>query len=142
MPGIENAVKENDLAPQPTVSINKPLSLSLCSSDMPPLNHVRVVVAAILIFGVCGCFRVVNASCGSPNFSAPQAFNVRARGVAVADFNGDGKPDVVAAADFSSSVYLMINNGSQGFLPPVTFATGGWTGAVATGDFNDDQKVD
>jgi len=109
---------------------------------MPPLNHARVVVAAILIFGICGCFREVKASCGSPSFSAPQAFNIRAGGVAVADFNGDGKPDVVAAADFSSSVYLMINNGSQGFLPPVSFSTGGWTGAVATGDFNNDQKPD
>ncbi len=110
--------------------------------DMRSFDHARVVVAAILVFGICGCFREVKASCSSPGFSAPQAFNVRASGVAVADFNGDGKPDVVAAADFSSSVYLMINNGSQGFLPPVTFSTGGATGALAIGDFNNDQKAD
>ena len=109
---------------------------------MPPLNHARVVVAAILIFGICSCFGDVKASCSSPDFSAPQAFNVHAQRVAVADFNGDGKPDVVAAGDTSSSIYLMINNGSQGFLAPVSFSTGGWTGAVATGDFNNDQKVD
>lgn len=109
---------------------------------MRTFDHARIVVAAILVFGMCGGFRQVNASCSSFGFSAPQAFNVRARGVAVADFNGDGKPDVVAAADFSSSVYLIINNGAQGFLPPVTFSTGGSTGALATGDFNNDQKAD
>ena len=110
--------------------------------DMRSFNHARTVVAAILVFGICGGFREVQASCSSPGFLAPQAFNVRALGVAVADFNGDGKPDVVAASDSSSSVYLMINNGPQGFLPPVTFSTGGRTGAIATGDFNNDQKAD
>ena len=109
---------------------------------MRTLDHAKIVVAAILVFGMCGGFREVNASCSSFGFSAPQAFNVRARGVAVADFNGDGKPDVGAAADFSSSIYLIINNGAQGFLPPVTISTGGSTGALATGDFNNDQKAD
>ena len=105
-------------------------------------RETKVVVVAILVLGISLCFGDANASCSSPGFSAPQAFNVRARGVAAADFNGDGKRDVVAAADFSSSFYLLINNGAQGFLPPVTFSTGGWTGSLATGDFNNDQKAD
>ena len=109
---------------------------------MQTFDHAKVAVAAILVFGICGGLRGANASCSSPGFSAPQAFNVRARGVAVADFNGDGKPDVVAVADFSNLIYVMINNGAQGFLPPVTFNTGGSPGALATGDFNNDQKVD
>lgn len=109
--------------------------------DMRSFDHARVIVVIILTLGMGG-FGNAKASCSSPDFSAPKAFNVRARGFAVADFNGDGKPDVVAAADFSSFVYLTINNGAQGFLPPVTFSTGGWTGSVATGDFNNDQKAD
>ena len=36
----------------------------------------------------------------------------------------------------------MINNGSQGFLSPVTFSTGGSAGEIAIGDFNNDQKAD
>lgn len=100
------------------------------------------VVLAVLVFGIVGRCGDVKASCPSPGFAAPQAVNVRARGVATADFNGDGWPDVIAAADFLSSVYLMINNGGQGFLAPVTFSTGGWTGAIAVGDLNNDQKAD
>src|SRR5882724_2742000 len=106
------------------------------------LSQSKVVVVVILVFSIGCCFDAAKASCSYPTLSAPQAFNVRARGVAVADFNGDGQPDVIAAADFSNSVHLLINNGLQGFLPPVTFSTGGWTGAIATGDFNNDQKAD
>lgn len=100
------------------------------------------VVLAVLVFGIVGWFGDVKASCTSASFSAPQAFNVRARGIAMADFNGDGWPDVVAAADFSTNVYLMINNSGQGFLSPVTFSTGGSPGSIAVGDFNNDQKAD
>ena len=110
--------------------------------NMRSFDHARVVVAAILVFGICGCFRDVMASCSSPGFSAPQAFNVRGGEVAVADFNGDGKPDVVTAADSAASIYLFINNGSQGFLPPVLFSTGGAVGEIEVGDFNNDQKAD
>ena len=109
---------------------------------MRTFEHAKIVVAAVLVFSIAGGLREVTASCSAPGFSAPQAFNVRARGVAVADFNGDGRPDVVAAADFTSSIYLMLNNGAQGFLAPVTFSTGGSPGAIATGDFNNDQKTD
>ncbi len=105
-------------------------------------SRFQVAVAAFLLFGICGGSSNVKAACGSPGFGAPAAFNVRLRGVAVADFNGDGRRDVIAAGDFSSFVHLMINNGAQGFLPPVTFSTGGWPGAIAVGDFNNDQKAD
>lgn len=112
--------------------------------EMRLLNHSRfqIAVVALLVFGICGGFSNVKASCGSPSFVAPQAVNGRLRGVAVADFNGDGQRDVIAAGDFSNTVHLMINNGVQGFLPPVAFSTGGWTGAIAVGDFNNDQKPD
>jgi hypothetical protein len=64
--------------------------------------------------------------------------------IAVADVNGDGRPDVVAAnncannnCDFST-VSVLLNNGDGGFQKPKVFSiTGGWgANAVAVADVN------
>jgi hypothetical protein len=68
-------------------------------------------------------------------------------GVVVADFNGDGKPDL-ALAQFAaissnqSAVDIFINNGDGTFKP--YYVVGVWPAArsVTTGDFNGDGKAD
>ncbi len=105
-------------------------------------SYFRSVVLGLLVVGIMGQFVDIKGSCANPSFAAPQSFNVRLGKVAAADFNGDGLPDVVGAGDFVSNINLMINNGPQGFVSPVTFSTGGWPGAIAVGDFNNDQKPD
>jgi hypothetical protein len=60
--------------------------------------------------------------------------------VAVGDFNGDGKPDIVAAGCGSVTVFL--NNGNGTFAAPQTYAVAGAPTAVALGDFNGDGKRD
>ena len=66
------------------------------------------------------------------------------RGVAVADFNGDGHPNVVVTDYGSSMVGVLLNNGNGTFLAAATFSTGSnsapW--GVAVGDFNGDGKPD
>jgi hypothetical protein len=71
--------------------------------------------------------------------------------VAVADFNGDGRPDVATAngaeGDSGSdvpdnSVSVLLGNGGGGFAAPFGFATGANPRALAVGDFNKDGKLD
>jgi hypothetical protein len=58
--------------------------------------------------------------------------------IAAGDFNGDGKPDLAVAYD--GNLFIMLNNGSGGFQPPVSSLAG--VGSVTVGDFNGDGKLD
>jgi hypothetical protein len=60
--------------------------------------------------------------------------------VALGDFNGDGKPDVVTTT--SIGVAVLVNNGNGTLAPPTIFATNGEPGSVTVGDFNGDGKLD
>ena len=64
--------------------------------------------------------------------------------VAVADFNGDGKPDVVAAqsASTSNSVTVLLNNGDGTFQQGGTFAANQDPVAIVAADFNGDGRMD
>lgn len=60
--------------------------------------------------------------------------------VAVADVNGDGKPDVVVAN--SGNVGVLLGNGDGTFQTAVIYSTGGDTSSVAVADVNGDGKPD
>jgi hypothetical protein len=67
--------------------------------------------------------------------------------VAIADLNGDGKPDLVVANYPSNTVSVLLNTTAPGaatptFAPKVDFATGSETVYVAVADFNGDGKPD
>jgi hypothetical protein len=64
-------------------------------------------------------------------------------GVATADFNRDGKADVVVANSGADSIGVLLSNGNGGFDPVVTYGSNGDEPvAVSTADFNGDGKVD
>jgi len=65
-------------------------------------------------------------------------------GLAVADFDGDGRTDfAVANSDpYSSSVSVFLNAGDGTFSPQVTYAIGGGANAIAAADFNGDGRPD
>jgi hypothetical protein len=82
-----------------------------------------------------------------PSFVAPQDLYVGEgpEGVVSADFNGDGKPDLVEVNGYTpaggAGVTLSLGNGDGTFQPPVTL-DGGRHGAVVTGDFDGDGTPD
>ncbi len=93
-----------------------------------------------LIIGGCGSHPCANFK------NAPQVLSLflqpQGQGLAttVADFNGDGIPDVAAATTTGISVYPGIGNGS--FEPAIVTAGSFTPAAIITGDFNNDGKVD
>ena len=62
--------------------------------------------------------------------------------VAVADLNGDGKPDVIVANNSSGNVGVFLGNGNGTFHREVTFAAGRYTHDVTVADVNGDGKLD
>ena len=62
--------------------------------------------------------------------------------IAVADFNGDGKPDLAVANSGSNNVSVLLNNGDGTFQAAVNYSAGAAPVAVLAGDFNGDGKQD
>jgi hypothetical protein len=92
---------------------------------------------------------IVNVVGGGPSFT--NAVNLTtgnsAISVAVADINGDGRPDLLVANAGSNTVSVLLNETPTGsttpvFAPAVNFATGDDPTSVAVADFNGDGKPD
>ena len=62
--------------------------------------------------------------------------------VAVADVNGDSKPDLVVANWGSSSVAVLLGNGDGTFQAAVVYPSGGTPQSIAVADVNRDGKPD
>lgn len=62
--------------------------------------------------------------------------------LAAGDFNDDGKPDVVTANMYGSSVSVLMGKGGGTFHPQQSVPAGGLPLAVTVGDVNDDGAVD
>jgi hypothetical protein len=63
-------------------------------------------------------------------------------GIAIGDFNGDGKLDLAVADMGSAKVTILLGNGNGTFAAGILYATGGSPLGITTGDFNNDGKLD
>jgi hypothetical protein len=86
---------------------------------------------------------------GDGTFQPPRTISLgeRFNSVAVADVNGDGKPDLIvtypgAFLSNSGTVTVLLGNGDGSFQQPRTFATGATGRATAVGDINGDGRPD
>ena len=89
------------------------------------------------------------AGATAPTFAPQTTFAVGANpySVAVADFNGDGRPDLAVANSADGTVSVLLNTTAAGATAPSfaaqpTFAVGGNPLSVAVGDFNGDGRPD
>jgi hypothetical protein len=88
---------------------------------------------------------------GDGTFAATTSYSSggkQAMSIAVADLNGDGKPDVVVSnfygvTDFYGGVAILMGNGNGTFQAPVIYKTGGHgPDGVAVADVNGDRRQD
>jgi hypothetical protein len=85
---------------------------------------------------------------GDGTFQTPATYNSGgnfAYAIAVADVNGDGKPDLVVSNASSGTVGVLLGNGNGTFQNPVTYASGGVNpapGPLVIADVNGDGKPD
>jgi hypothetical protein len=61
---------------------------------------------------------------------------------ATADFNGDGKADLVFADRVTNDIKVLLGNGDGTFKPPTSIRLGGSASSVVARDFNNDGKID
>jgi len=95
--------------------------------------------------GTTGDASVLFGAAGS-TFSPFQQFGTypgqQARGIAIADFNGDGKRDVVVSED-EKLLVLLLGDGHGGFKPQITTAFAPKSaGQLALGRINGDKRPD
>jgi hypothetical protein len=86
---------------------------------------------------------------GNGNFTAPASISVGGyyggespASVAVADLNGDGRPDIITADAGGNAVWVLPNTGNGNFGNPYAFTAGSGPVSVAAGDFNGDGSID
>jgi hypothetical protein len=82
-------------------------------------------------------------SVSEPSFASPVTYPIASGGqaLAVADLNGDGKPDLVTVSEVEkSTASVLLNRGDGAFRPRRDYRTGSYAEALAVGDLNGDGK--
>jgi hypothetical protein len=85
---------------------------------------------------------------GDGTFQPPASYaSYYANWAAVADFNGDGKPDLIVSSSgfngyVSGTVSILLGNGDGTFQPQVVFPATASSDTAVVGDFNGDHKLD
>lgn len=126
------------------------------TATVPAANTATPGTAQITVVnpGSATASNVVLFPVASPNTAvlyagangSPFATNVSSAGypadVVVADFNGDGKPDLGVAGSGSAELAIFLGNGDGTFTRKSAYTTASEPVAMAVGDFNGDGKLD
>jgi type II secretory pathway component GspD/PulD (secretin) len=125
-------------APTPPVTGHGPIALAMGQfnlknaadhTDLAVVNQQDNTVTILLANGD-GTFTQANAS--------PFSVGHFPTSIAVADFNGDGYPDLAVTNENDNSVSILLGNGDGTFRSVSNLSPGNGPIAVATADFNND----
>jgi hypothetical protein len=119
----------------------------LFSPSTPPLRAGLLTVLGML--ATAGAARAQTPATFAAVRTYPVGFSTFVQGVAVADVNGDGRPDLVTANHDSTEVGVLLGQASGGFAAITTYSTNSsfpYTynppTAVAVADVNGDGRAD
>lgn len=115
-------------------SYNVTATGSINRGDFNNDGNSDVVFCAGSGFGVA--FGKPNGQLQPPSYTG----GVSCSGLAVADFNNDGKLDVAITSDFNNRTDVFFNNGNGTFTLAQELPTGGFD--LNAGDFNNDGRID
>lgn len=103
------------------------------------MPSTRRIVTALALFVLLESMAVAGL-----NFSKPRKFSVSnlPDGIAVGDFNHDGKLDVAVSSCNAVSLSVFLGNGNGTFQPAATYDAGPDANSLLTGDFNRDGNLD
>jgi hypothetical protein len=149
-------VLSNPLAPASTASFadqqtfvtgNQPTGVAV--ADFNGDKKPDLAVSNFNAHNVSVLLNTTAAGATTPSFADQRGFGdfIEAAGVAVADFNGDGRPDLAVTDQYSDQLYALLNTTPHGASTPsfgeqVGFLAGRAPASLAVGDFNGDGKPD
>ena len=123
--------------------------LSVTATDMNGDGQPDLIVANSSDDTVSVLLNTTTPGATTPSFAAQQTFATGSApySVTVADVNGDGKPDLIAANLFDNTVSVLLNTTAPGATTPSfatqqTFATGSGPVSVTAADVNGDGQPD
>ncbi|MCL5028325.1 MAG: T9SS type A sorting domain-containing protein [Bacteroidetes bacterium] len=126
---------------------NAPISVAI--ADLNGDGRLDIAVANSNDNTVSVFFNTTPNGVSTPSFTAKKDFTTGATPyyVAIANLNGDGKPDIITANPNSNNISVLLNTTSSGasvpsFSAKTDFSTGSSCRWIGIGDFNGDGKLD
>ena len=107
------------------------MSRSLCVTTIHSLALLVLLLGVLPAFGQAFLFNRSDFALGT-----------QPGGIAVADFNHDGRPDIAITDSFAQTVTILLGQSDGTFQEKASYATGYEPGTVVVGDFNKDGKLD
>jgi hypothetical protein len=130
---------------QPAMNIALPLPMSaVVAADFDGDGRMDLAITVVTNPVTTAGGVAVLLGNGDGTFQAPATFAAGKQPIpiAVGDFNGDGKPDLIAGNFGDETVSLLLGNGDGTFKAALNLAVGAVPHGIAVADLNHDFKAD